>query len=160
MNEKQPPNSIDSQLKSKNPRIQIFKLLGYFGIALILIYSLASAFGIFEFNLNISPIYITKAVVATDIDELGNPKRVSTSFLPTQNRIYCLVKVEASKPVNVGVRWFLENDLIFQDQQMVDQWRAFYIQPLPGHQFLQGNYRVEIYLVSDAVKTINFTVKE
>ncbi len=160
MDDIQLPNSDGIQLKSKNPPNNMGKLLGCLGIFFILICILALVFGIFKFNLNSSSIYITEAVVTTNIDEAGNPDGVSTSFLPTQPRIYCLVKVEASQPVNVGIRWYLENDLVFQDQQLVDQWRAFYIEPLPGHQFIQGNYRVEIYLVSDALRTINFTVKE
>jgi hypothetical protein len=115
--------------------------------------------GVIRVTLTTGTATITNVFTTTGLDSQGNPQPSQSSFPPDQSRIYCVVTVSSSKPVNVGVRWFLENELIFEDRALVNNWRAFFIQPLPGELFKKGNYRIEVYLIREPVRTINFSVK-
>jgi hypothetical protein len=103
-------------------------------------------------------ITITDIVMTSELDEEGQPVSATTYFSADQPRIYCHVTVSSPKPVNVGIRWYREGELIFVDSALVNGWRAFYIEPLPGEQFQEGNYKVEIYFVEKSVREIEFTI--
>jgi len=79
-------------------------------------------------------------------------------FPPETPRIYCIVKVVAPKPVHVGIRWIYEDEVIFVDEGTFNGDYGFYISPLPGEQFREGNYRVEIFLIEETIKSADFTV--
>lgn len=106
----------------------------------------------------LGPIHITDARIAVTIDDQGTPPPSVSAIRPDQPRIYCFIAISAPKPVVVGARWFHEEQLIFEDQALVETWRAFYIQPLPGEKFSEGEYRVEILLQKMVIKTLYFSV--
>ena len=105
-------------------------------------------------------ISITDARVTSRIDEQGKPLSSDNIFSTQEPRIYCYVEVSAPKAVNIGVRWYRENELIFESREMVYQWRTFYIEPLSGRRFEEGNYRVDVFLINDPIVTIPFTVED
>lgn len=96
--------------------------------------------------------------MTTGVDAQGNLLPSVDHFTPDQPRIYCYVAVTSPKPISIGVRWFYEDQLFFNYAQAVDIQEIFYIQPLPGEKFKEGKYRVEIYFVDKAIRTLNFTV--
>lgn len=104
-------------------------------------------------------ITITDVYLTTGLDAQGQPLPATTQFPPGQPRIYCVVTISAPKPVNVGVRWFYGDELIFDSMALVDGRRAYFIEPPPGKVFSEGEYRVEVYLVKDPVRVIHFSVK-
>lgn len=105
-------------------------------------------------------ITITDVVLTTGITEQLQPLDSVTRFSIKQPRIYSLISISSSKPINVGVRWYYEDDLIYDDRAIVEDKRAFYIEPLPGGQFKPGRYKVEVYLVDEALRTMEFTVSK
>jgi hypothetical protein len=85
-------------------------------------------------NINVSQgaITISDVVLTSELDEKGQPVSSTNHFSADQPRIYCRITLSSPKPVNVGVRWYREGGLIFEDSALVNGWRAFYIEPLPG----------------------------
>jgi hypothetical protein len=49
--------------------------------------------------------------------------------------------------------------MIFEHQELVQTWRAFYIESLPGKTFPEGDYQVEILLANQVVRTVKFSVR-
>ena len=103
-------------------------------------------------------ITITEVILTTGFDAQGQPLAQANQFSPEQPRIYCVVKVSAPKPVNVGVRWFYSNEIIADEVVIVDGQHAWHIQPPAGQVFQEGVYRVEVYLVKEPVRTVYFSV--
>ena len=131
--------------------------LGCFGI-LIIVFVVTVLVVFSRIQMNAGRIEITKAAITTGIDEQGNPLPSTDHFPADQPRIYCYVSVSSPKPISLGARWFYGDTLIYKDMELVNGWRAFYIEPSPGEIFKEGEYRVEIYLVDEAIRTITFTV--
>lgn len=152
-------NRFDNALNSEvgNPKVK--KILRY-SVVLFLIVIITILIKILDINIVSGKITIENVVITGEIDAQGNPLAPSNHFNPEQPRIYCVVTVSAPKGINVGIRWYFEDQLIFEERGMVDSWRAFYIQPLPGKMFLEGNYRAEVYLIDEMVRTVYFTVGE
>ena len=111
-------------------------------------------------NVNVSKgtITITDVVLTSELDEQGQSVSATNYFNVEQQRIYCRITISSPKPVNVGIRWYREGELIFEDRALVNGWRAFYIEPLPGEKFQEGKYKVEIYLVDKSVRELEFTI--
>ena len=70
-------------------------------------------------------VSISDVIITTGVDSEGNPFPSTNRFPPEQSRIYCVVKTSSSKPINVGVRWYWKETLIFEDYALVYGWRAF-----------------------------------
>jgi hypothetical protein len=103
------------------------------------------------------PITITDVILTTGVDAQGQPIDDVTRFAPTVERIYCVVTVQAPKPINMGARWYYKDILIFEQAQTVDQRGYWWIRPT-GEAFPEGQYRVEIYLAKESSRTVYFTV--
>lgn len=105
-------------------------------------------------------ITITDVFLTTGLSPDGTPRERVSQFSPDTARIWCIVDVEAPKPVNVGVRWYYGDELIFDRMMLVERRGAWWIEPPPGQHFLEGEYRVEVYLVNTAERVVRFTVGE
>jgi hypothetical protein len=149
-----------NELKSEVGNVKGKKYIRYGIVLFIIVLVSLLLLKILHINIISGKITIEKVVIAGEIDAQGNPLAPSNQFNPNQPRIYCVVTVSAPKEINVGIRWYFEDKLIFEERAMVDRWRAFYIQPLPGKKFPEGNYRAEVYLIEDRVRTVYFTVGE
>jgi len=152
-------NKPGNELKSEVGNIKVKKLIRY-GIVLFIIVLVSLLLKILRINIISGKITIENVVITGEIDAQGNPLAPSNHFTPDQPRIYCVVSVSAPKEINVGIRWYFEDNLIFEDRAMVDRWRAFYIQPLPRKLFQEGNYRADVYLIDETLRTVYFTVGE
>jgi hypothetical protein len=151
--------STKTENKPKKLSIKWWLVGGIAGAFILFVICLAIIFtGKLQLNAVSGPIYITQAGLTSGFDEQGMPLPSDNKFSTTQPRIYCYVEISAPKPVNVGVRWYRENELIFEMRELVDKRRAFYIQNQPGHTFEEGNYRVELFLIEDPILTIPFTI--
>jgi hypothetical protein len=109
---------------------------------------------------SVGSISIDEVSLTTGIDVAGQPIDSTTSFNSHQSKIYCFIKITSPKPVNVGIRWYYENHLIYDDNALVDGSRVFYIQPVEGELFPAGHYHLEIYLLKENLRAINFSVTE
>jgi len=111
-----------------------------------------------KIRLSTGTIEITDIVLTTGLDSQGKPLQYESRFSTAQARIYCVIFISSPKPVNVIVWWYFQDQLIFEDAAVVNQWRAFYIEPLQGMEFPEGDYRVEISLVNIPVRVVYFSV--
>jgi hypothetical protein len=147
--------------KTPNPHPWLPWLLGGCGLALV--FACAAAilllvFGTFRLTASEGTVTISKFYLTTGLDAEGEPLPPTTEFRSTQETIYAIVSVSAPKPINVGVRWFQGETLIYDARDMVEGSRFFWISPPPGASFEPGQYRAEVYLVSDPVRTVEFTI--
>ena len=108
----------------------------------------------------IGNIKVNEVVLTNGVDRDGTHLPSKDVFSTEEPRIYCYVSISSPKPVLIGVRWYKGSTLIFEDQEMVDRWRAFYIEPLQGTVFNEGEYRVEVFLVDKSVRTIYFSIEK
>jgi hypothetical protein len=154
--------SITNQSEGQEPAHRHKKkgyLIGFGCIILAVAFCLLSLIMLVKTNMLVNePITITDVVLTTGITSQLQPLDSVTRFPFTQPRIYCLISISSPKPVNVGVRWYYEGNLIYDDKAIVENSRAFYIEPLPGNDFKPGKYKVEVYLVNEALRTMEFTV--
>ena len=151
--------STNTESKPKKSSNKWWLVGGVAGSILLFVLCLAVIFTAkLQLNTVSGPISITQAGLTSGFDEQGMPLPSDNKFPTTQPRIYCYVEISAPKSVNVGVRWYREDELIFEMRELVDRRRAFYIQNQPGHTFEEGNYRVELFLIEDPILTIPFTV--
>jgi hypothetical protein len=111
-------------------------------------------------NAPTSSITIDDAFMTTGLDAQRQPFPATTLFSSGQAKIYCFVTITASQPIPIGVRWFYQSDLILEQKEMVNGKGAFVIVPPSGKKFQIGEYRVEIYLVKDALRTVYFSVDQ
>ncbi len=152
-------NLKSQETEKKTNYKKIFQAIGCStGIVLLAIIVLIIVFS--RININIGKIEITKAVITAEIDKDGNPLPSNGVFPSSQPRIYCYILINSPKPIQVGVRWYYGDTLIFQDTEMINIWKAYYIQPQPGERFRVGEYHVEIYFIDKAIRTLSFSVIE
>ncbi|WP_347245954.1 hypothetical protein [Thermogutta sp.] len=104
------------------------------------------------------PIVVRDAFLTTEVAPNGTTGERATEFPVDTPRIWCIVDVEAPKPVRVGVRWYYGEKLLWDHIQVVERRGGWYIEPPPGEQFAAGEYRVEVYLVRKAIRTLYFRV--
>lgn len=103
-------------------------------------------------------ITITSVILTTGVDAQGKPIDNVTHFASTVGRIYCVVTIDAPKPVQVGARWYYNNTLIYDQAITVDKSGYMALYRKDGTPFPEGQYRVEIYLVKETERTVYFTV--
>jgi len=117
------------------------------------------ACGQIQVSSNAGTITISDAYTTTGLDEGGQPLDPTAVFDTNQDTIYLIVLVDSPSPVRVGVRWFFEDELISDQSSTVQGGGGWWwLTPPPGEAFQPGDYRAEVYLVEDAIRTVNFTV--
>lgn len=140
-------------MKNKGNPPKIFLYISLFFIILLLIF----------LNVYVAKttgtLIIKDIIVTSGIDPNGIPLASRDIFPVNQERIFCYISVFSPKPVRVGVRWYLREILIFEEENLVNGWRAFFIEPQQGENFPIGEYRVEIYLVRKSIRTVYFSVE-
>jgi hypothetical protein len=151
--------NLSSEKIIKKSRISK-KIFLWAGILLMigLLICVVIVFSTIKIGYNTGSIKITDARITTGIDPQGNPLPAVEEIKNSEPIVYCYVRLSAPKPILVGARWYLNNKLVYERQEMVDEWGAFLIQPKPGTTFQEGDYRVEVYLVKEALKTLHFKV--
>jgi hypothetical protein len=105
------------------------------------------------------PITITNVFLTTGLDAQGNPLPAVEEFLKDQSRIYCIVTIQAPKPIRVGVRWFYQDRLFADQAQTISTTGIWFLESTAEQKFRAGQYRVEVYLIESALRTKNFSVK-
>ena len=114
-------------------------------------------------NLNIDRIsgdvYITEAhlTAAPEGSSSGNGSS-GPPFHPHTEEIHLITTVQSDAPVPVGVRWYREGDLIFEERARVMGTVAWYVRPGTLNYFQPGHYKVEIFLVEEPVRTLEFEI--
>jgi|YNPNPStandDraft_1061719.scaffolds.fasta_scaffold23693_3 hypothetical protein len=103
-------------------------------------------------------IVVKDAFLTAEVTPNGNTGERAFKFPADTHRIWCIVEVEAPRPVQVGVRWYYQGELLLDQVQVVSKRGGWYIEPPPGEYFPVGEYRVEVYLVKRAVRTLYFEV--
>ena len=106
-------------------------------------------------SVKIHDAYLTLDKDLPKMEQIGPP-----IFLTDSDRIYLVVILETEKPVNVGVRWYWEDELITQENASLDRPFAWYIQSETTGGFQPGNYRAEIYLIEKAIHSLDFIIQK
>ena len=127
-------------------------------VGIVLIIAILFLTNIIRLGVSAGPITITEVVMTTGLDSQGRPLSNQSRFPPDQPRILCYISISSPAPARIGIRWYHEDELLLDKINEVSGNAVSYIQPRPGHLFQEGEYRVEIYFVKEAVKTINFSV--
>jgi len=115
---------------------------------------------LFRSRIIIGNIEMNEVILTNGVDRDGTYLPSKDVFSTADPRIYCYVSISSPKPVLIGVRWYMGSMLIYEDQEMVDGWRAFYIEPLQSTGFIEGEYRVEVFLVDKSVRTLDFSIEK
>ncbi len=106
-------------------------------------------------------IYIEEPIMAKGADDQGNPKEPTSIFTTADKRIYCTVAIRGPDHVKLGARWYYGDKLI-GTEQWIDLGTihrgVWWLEMAPGRTFPPGNYRIEIFLVQAADKTVPFKV--
>lgn len=109
-------------------------------------------------NLSRGSITISDVVLTSDVTPDFAPVNDISHFDSSAPRIWCLVTLQTDRSVHVGARWYYGNDLLRDDMLQTERVAAFFIEPGEGYSFPEGQYRVEIYLVEEPLRTMYFTV--
>ncbi len=103
-------------------------------------------------------IVVKDAFLTAEVTPNGSTGERAFKFPADTHRIWCIVDVEAPRPVRVGVRWYYQGKLLLDQVQVVSKRGGWYIDPPPGEYFPVGEYQVEVYLVKRAVRTLYFEI--
>lgn len=107
-------------------------------------------------------IYVGEPVMSKAIDERGDPIEPTTVFKTTDKRIYCTIDIRGPDHVRLGARWYYGDKLIYD--RVIDFGRqrrgGWWVDVGPDGKFPPGDYRVEIYLLKDPIRTSLFQVTE
>jgi hypothetical protein len=105
-------------------------------------------------SVTISDVVLTSGVTAdlAPVDDVDH-------FDSSVPYIWCLVTLQTDQPVSIGARWYYGDTLVRDDRLHTDGVAAFAVEPGGGHSFPEGQYRVEIYLVEEPLRTVYFTVE-
>ena len=155
-------NPTNVQYSKSDPRIFLLRRKWTYLIIVLLLGICCLSIWIIRPSLwfNFGPITVTDIRITTDVDASGTPPPPKNVIKPEEPRIYCFVAISSPKAVSIRVKWYWNGMLIHEDQSMVESWRAYYIEPLPGKIFPEGDYTVDIFLYERKVKSINFTVEQ
>lgn len=108
------------------------------------------------------PIWLDEPVLARGLSEQGEPIDATILFRTSDSRIYCSVKMQGPDGVRLGARWYYGDKVIYDRVLDLGTKRraTWWLEVSPGQRFPVGHYRVEIYLLKEAVKVEDFQVIE
>ena len=116
--------------------------------------------GLFQFTRQSGSITIQDAYLTLD-PELSKPTSGQTPTFPADtSRIYLAVFLESEIPVHLGVRWYFEDELIFQQSATFDRPFVWHIETETPGSFFPGNYRAEIFLIEEPVRVLEFKIED
>lgn len=104
-------------------------------------------------------VTISDVVLTTAINPDLSPVDNVTHFAPSAPRIWCVITLQTNRAVPIGVRWYhgdtlVRDDMIRTDKKVI----ASFVEPGEGRSFPEGQYRVEVYMVKEPLRTVYFTV--
>lgn len=119
--------------------------------------------GVLKLERDSGTVRISDTYLTTDPDDPNAEIFRATDGLITFSReepiIHLITTIDSDNPVAVGVRWYRENDLIFQQIHRVNGTVAWFIEPRELPHFQSGLYRVVVYLGNDPVRTMTFEIR-
>jgi len=104
---------------------------------------------------------VNDPIMTTGLTADGQPVDNLTTFSSTTSRIYCFVSIQGPESVRLGSRWYREDELLY-DSGLIEVGSDRYISwsmSRTAEEFEEGNYRVEIYAISDAILVKRFTIR-
>ncbi len=116
----------------------------------------------YSFPLRSDSISIEEPVMARGIDEEGNPVEPTSVFGRADRQIYCVVAFRGPENLHLGARWYY-GEVVVADYviNLGKRQHGFWqLTTKQGQPFPPGDYRVEIYVIKEPLKTIHFKVEE
>ncbi len=108
------------------------------------------------------PFVVHDPIMTTGLTADGQPVDNVTTFDSTTSRIHCFVNIQGPESVRLGSRWYREDELLY-DSGLVEVGADRYISwsmSRTADEFEEGNYRVEIYVISDPIKVKHFAIRK
>jgi hypothetical protein len=147
-----------TESSDKKPVLLWVGLAGGFLVVILCVGALVAAGATGNIWFSHTGIMITDVILTTGLDAQGRPVDNVTRFDPSVGRIYCVVTIDAPKPISLGMRWYFGDTLIMDQAQTVNNSGYMSIYRKDGTPFPEGQYRVEIYLAKEPSRTVYFTV--
>ena len=155
-------NSLSNEIvtpekkSSKFPRWLIAVPITLFGLCCIAAFIFVPM--VFKVNVSGGGYSIESVTLSTDLEN-GQPVGVTTVFKPSDT-IICTVKTTGIKDGIIGMRWYLDDQKIYETAgKTQDNVISTYIQSNKNAILPEGKYRVEIFMVEEALETVYFEVK-
>lgn len=111
---------------------------------------------------NRGPVWIDELIVTSGFDADGEPIDQVEVLGPDVSRVYCFARITGPNQVQMGIRWYHEDQLIWTDVMAFGTGRtkAVFLAREGDQPFPPGNYRCEIYAVEKALQEARFRVEE
>jgi hypothetical protein len=145
--------------RSKFPRwlMILIPLLMFVGICCVI-----GAIMVLGFSCRLEPVAysIDQVILTSELDDKGYPVGSKSVFRPSE-RIICVVTTTGTDGGIVGMRWYYQDKLIFEQfGKTQNNMIGTYIQSNRSVVLEEGYYRVDILITGETpLKTVNFTVK-
>ena len=158
MAENELPNEVSTEKKvSKFPRwLLIATPILLVGVCCILLVVVVKPFT----NLNVQGggYSIESVTLSTGLED-GQPVGIQEVFLPS-DKIICTVKTSGVDGGIIGMRWYLNDEKIFEQAgKTVNNSIGTFIQGDGSTLLPEGKYRVEIFITGEPLETVYFEVK-
>lgn len=106
-------------------------------------------------------VRIAEVVMTRNVDEAGMPGDRTLTFTQTDERIYCVVRLEGIVSTTMLAQWYYGDEEIAGHyfQAKPGHLSTFWIEPPEGEVFRKGNYAVSIFEQQTLVREIRFQVE-
>ena len=159
MTENPVQNEVQIQEKkpSKFPRWLLFVVpILLIGICCVVLSVVIRPF--FNVNLKSGGYSIESVTLSSDFQNY-QPVDIKDVFNPSE-AIICTVKTSGIEDGIIGMRWYLGENLIYEyTEKTKNNLISTYIESNSSAVLPEGKYRVEIFMVEEAIETVYFEVK-
>lgn len=107
------------------------------------------------------PVWIDKMVITSGIDANGDPIDEVEVFPQGIKRVNCFIAIRGPENVQLGVRWFRDDQLLGQGAIPFGTQRknyAFVAGPENGP-LMPGTYRCEVFAIQEPLRSASFRVE-
>jgi hypothetical protein len=106
-------------------------------------------------------IWLDDPIITSGLDADGEPVDEIEVFTSPVNRVHCFLRIRGPDQVQLGVRWYYQDDLIWTDTMNFGQKRkaSVFLARDGDKPFPPGDYRCEIYAVEDTLRIAHFRIE-
>jgi hypothetical protein len=139
--------------------LRLEKFAKFFVSGLTIVFLLGCAL----LNLHVSPIAmtVTELSACSGVNEAGEFVGLSQKVLSNQDRIYACGYVETVEPVDLEIRWYHKDELVFHQtgKNLKGEFLSF-VQPGKSGVFPKGEYRIDVLFGGSVLRSAKFVVED
>jgi hypothetical protein len=108
-----------------------------------------------------SGVYVAEVVTAREVTDANIPINPTSDFKQSDERIYCVVRLEGIASATMLAKWYYEGEEIAGHYFYATPRRPgiIWIKRLDNEPFRKGRYTVEISVGRTLVRTVHFQVE-